>query len=203
MTPQIIDISADNGIVNWTEVAAAGVTNVILRACLGYGEVDKCLAKNAAGASAAGLIVSFYHLAYTHPTIEARADAKRQSQYFCDTIAATKITPKYIALDLETATTLSKEDYLTWVQTFLSNVQSITGITPMVYSYKSWLDTHLPSNHTLGSQYPLWIANYENINTPPCPVGWKSYLLWQYNESGVVAGCGTKVDCSMFNQSNI
>ena len=203
MTPQIIDISADNGIVNWSEVAVAGVTDVILRACLGYGEVDKCLAKNAAGASAAGLTVSFYHLCYTHPSIDPASDATRQSQYFCDTIAGTKITPKYIALDLETATTLTKDDYLTWVSTFLSNVQSITGITPMVYSYKSWLDSHLPSSHTLGSLYPLWLANYDNISTPPCPVGWKSYLLWQYNEAGSVSGVLGKVDCSMFNPSNI
>ena len=141
--------------------------------------------------------------AYTHPNSDVVSDATKQSQYFCDTIASTNITPKYLALDLETATTLSRADYLLWVQTFLSNVQSITGVTPMVYSYKYWLDAHLPSDHQLASSYPLWLACYDNVSKPPCPVGWNSYLLWQYSETGAVSGCVGHVDCSMFNPSNI
>ena len=203
MNPTIIDLSADNGsAIDFNALFAAGITNVILRSSLGFGDVDKNLQVNAKAAAVAGITVSYYHLAYTHPNVDVVSDATKQSQFFCDTVNSTGIPAKYVALDLETPTTLSSDDYALWVSTFLSNVQSIMGIPPIVYSYKAWLDAHLPASHSLGS-YSLWIANYNNVTTPDLPIGWSTYFLWQYSETGSVSGVTGNVDCSQFNPSSI
>ena len=42
----------------------------------------------------------------------------------------------------------------------------------------------------------LWIANYNNPPTPPLPVGWTKYFMWQYTDSGTIAGIKGNVDLS-------
>jgi lysozyme len=108
--------------------------------------------------------------------------------------------PEWLAIDLENwgpdrDTPLTKAEYNQWLTVFLAEVQSATGITCMVYTYKSYLDLHLPPMHQFGS-YPLWIANYNNPPTPPLPVGWTKYFMWQYSDSGTMAGITGHVDMS-------
>ena len=198
---EIIDISSDNGSVDFSAVAAAGIQHVILRACLGYGQNDNNLMTNAANALAAGIGIGFYHLAYTHQVTDVAGDAAKEANWFCDQIAKTGVTPECIALDLETPTQLSTADYEDWIASFISTVKSRTGIDTIIYSYKSWLDSHLDSSHYLGGSQ-LWIANYENVETPPLPEGWSEYYMWQFSETGTMSGVNGKVDCSQFLPSN-
>lgn len=192
----IIDLSSNNLVTGFTALAAAGVTDAIIRASMGVGEADKCLEKYATLAQNVGITVSFYHLAYPDAKNGGNLidDATAEADYFVRLVQG--LSPiKWLAIDLETPTKLSREDYELWVITWLQRVESLTGIRPMIYSNKFFLDMHLPEGHRLGA-YNLWIANYRNIPAPELPNGWDNYFLWQYTETGTVAGISGKVDIS-------
>ena len=199
MTPQIIDISSNNGVVDFHKVFASGMKRVIIRASLGYGDMDGQFSTYTTNAKNAGMSISFYHVAYIHPEAAVLNDSANQANYFVENYRKTGITPEYLVLDIETPTTISKTACELWIKTFCDTVKAHTGIDVIIYSYKSWLDTHLNNTHKLGI-HRLWIANYNaGLTTPPLPLGWKTYFMWQYNEKGSVAGITGNVDLSIFH----
>lgn len=194
----IIDLSSNNGPIDFTKIS--GVDEIFCRASLGYGDFDKNLNENANGAAANNIAVSYYHFCYPHGNIDPGSDAAKQANYFCDTISKLP-APAHLAIDCEPFnaqgldTTYGKDEYAIWLQAFSDTVKSRTGIDCIIYTYADYLNRHLPDGHTFG-RYPLWIANYGDIDTPPLPKGWDAYWAWQYSESGTVEGINGKVDLS-------
>jgi lysozyme len=45
----------------------------------------------------------------------------------------------------------------------------------------------------------LWVAHYTEKPTPNIPSGFTDYTLWQYSESGAIAGINGNVDMNKFN----
>ena len=208
MNPKIIDVSSNNGVINWTKVASAmqadvdGKKRVIIRTSEGYGSKDKNCAIYASGATAAGLTVSYYHFAY--PDMKSgtvASDSLNESDYFCDTVQA--LPPyEFLIIDLEQASPLNQQQYSDWLQNFIDHVYARTGTSVILYTYADYFNRMLPDNHTFGSN-KLWLANYSATANPPLPKGFKSYFMWQYSETGSVDGITGAVDCSHFNPSNI
>ena len=199
---KIIDVSKYNGAIDWHKVKSDGVTDVIIRLSLGFNTFDPNALTNANGAAAVGIKVSYYHFAYPDKRPgTVQGDAKQEANYFTGLFAGGKMPqPQWLAVDLENwgpdkDTPLTKQEYAEWLTIFLAEVKAGTGLTCMVYTYKAYLDQHLPPMHQFGS-YPLWIANYNNPPTPPLPIGWKKYFLWQYSESGTVQGITGHCDLS-------
>lgn len=62
----IIDISSNNGLVDFKQVKQAGVEKVVIRSTMGFNTHDKMLQTNANAASTAGIPVLYYHFAYLH-----------------------------------------------------------------------------------------------------------------------------------------
>lgn len=212
MKPCIIDISSNNGVINFNKVFAAmapakdGKKRVFIRTSLGYGDKDKSCINYANDAHKAGLTVSYYHFAYPSKKTSGTVieDAKSEANYFCDTVA---LLPKYekLVVDCEPFgkgkdTFLTKEEYGQWLQTFLDTVKARTGVDCIIYTYADYLNQHLPANHAFG-KYPMFIANYSNINNPPVSKGWSTYYMWQYSDTGKLDGISTLVDFSSFNPS--
>ncbi len=206
---KIIDLSSNNGSVDFAKIKAAGVEHVYIRTSMGVGCEDKMCKTFADGATAAGLKVSYYHFAYPSTPKNGRniiQDANEESDYFCDCVQA--LPPfEFLTIDLEPFgngkdTLLSKDDYSLWIQTFLDHVYARTGAECIIYTYADYLNQHLPANHSFGNKR-LWIANYGNITNPPLPHGWSSYFMGQYSESGSVDGVQAHVDCSKFNPATI
>ena len=201
----IIDVSSHNGIIDFAKVKAAGVQTAIIRASLGYGAKDTMLEINANGFANAGIAVSYYHFAYpdTKRGGTVVSDATAEAQYFTDTVAN---LPAYVRLwvDLENwdangkDSPLKQADYQLWLTTFLDKIRQLTGKDAGLYSYKSYFDTHLPTNHPFGN-YKFWIANYSAKIKPPIPKGFKKYYLWQYSAKGTVAGMNGNVDLNRLN----
>ena len=201
----IIDVSSHNGIIDFAKVKAAGVQTAIIRASLGYGAKDTMLEINANGFANVGIAVSYYHFAYpdTKRGGTVVSDATAEAQYFADTVAD---LPAYVRLwvDLENwdangkDSPLKQADYQLWLTTFLDKIRQLTGKDAGLYSYKSYFDTHLPTNHPFGN-YKLWIANYSAKIKPPIPKGFKKYYLWQYSAKGTVAGMNGNVDLNRLN----
>lgn len=202
----IIDLSSNNGVVDFNKIKAAGVTDVILRATMGVGTTDRLLAANAGKASEAGLKVSYYHFSYPDQKNGGTvvADATAEANYFTDTISK---LPAYVDLIVDCEpkdsqgndTPLTPAEYALWLQTWLDTVKAKTNTIAVVYTYADYLNTHLPKGHKLG-KYKLWIANYSpKITNPPIPVGWTKWYMWQYSQSGKMAGVMTAVDLSKLN----
>ena len=203
MTNKIIDISSHNGRINWKEVVNNGVSDVIIRLSLGYGDKDLMAQEYAQDARAVGLNVSYYHLAY--PDTKQGTifdDATQEANYFTSLFREEQMpSPKWLAVDLEKMsngwdTPLNNNEYLSWVKIFLRQVYSNTGLICFIYSNQPYLDAHLPADHGLGT-IPLWIANYNNVSSPRLPEGWSQYFLWQYSETGSVRGINSHVDLNI------
>lgn len=204
---KIIDVSSNNGTIDWKKVANSGVTDAIIRLSLGYNSKDKKAEENARSATAAGISVSYYHFAYPDlRTGTVDGDAKQEAAYFTSLFQNGNLpAPKWLVVDLEEwekgkDTPLAPVEYQKWLATFTSEVFRITGIVCIVYSYAWYLNSHLPTAHQLGG-LPLWIANYNNVKTPDLPFGWRYYFLWQYSPEGAVPGINGKCDLNTLYRS--
>ena len=92
---------------------------------------------------------------------------------------------------------LNADQLADWIDTFMTEVKSLTGRTPMLYTYKYFWMGQM-GNTTRFSEYPLWLAAYQD--TAPDPVGgWDKLAFWQRSGSGRVAGIETDVDLNLFN----
>ncbi len=203
---KIVDVSSHQGEIDWDQAKADGIERSIIRISLGYETQDNQSAQNAKRASAAGITVSYYHFAYPDSKSggTVSADATNEAKYFASLFQNGELPdPEWLAVDLENWSAnedspLNRTDYQSWLTTFLSTVKNITGKDCMIYGNKSYLDSHLPSNHLFGASL-LWLANYNIVQTPPLPAGWTSYFLWQYSEEGAVSGINGSVDLSRTN----
>jgi len=71
-----IDVSHWQGTIDWSKVAASGVSFAIAKASEGKSVVDPTYAENVAGASAAGIRIGAYHFAQPSTKVgEAAAEA--------------------------------------------------------------------------------------------------------------------------------
>lgn len=167
--PRIIDVSSNQDHpISWSAVKKSGVVGVILKATQGLTYVNPYFEEDLKGCLAAGLPVAAYHFAtFTSAIAEARAFRK---------VAGTRAR----ALDIETSTDL------TWSNEFLGLLQECGGLAhdqTMLYGSAS----SLPSKGLISL---LWVADY-GVKTPGRPCA-----LWQFTETGKVAGIANTVDIS-------
>src|SRR5207253_5950981 len=160
----------------------AGPQYVFLKATEGLTFVDKRFASHRSEARAAGLRVGFYHFARPdlHPH-GATAEAAHFA-HVVGTIAPDELRP---VLDHEKAASISPAEMTAWAGTFLAEVERLTGVRPILYSYPDFIATHMGRAHSLGG-YPLWLASYgpndgrEHAFAIPSPA-WKSAVVHQYS----------------------
>ena len=79
-------------------------------------------------------------------------------------------------------------------------MKSLTGRTPIVYSYDSFIRSTL-GNTTAFKGYPLWYARYTSV-TPTSsmlPGGWQQWTMWQYTSTGTTPGIVGAGDVNRFN----
>jgi lysozyme len=179
---QGIDVSHDQGSVNWPAVRQAGIEFAFAKATDGLTWTDPQFAVNWPQMKAAGLLRGAYHF------FEPNDDAAAQAQFFLQTVqpAAGDLPP---ALDVETAASSSAalwEGVETWLQT----VAAALGVQPFLYVDPSFADQNQAPASL--AAYPLWLADYDAA--PTLPAAWSSWLIWQHTDSGSVAGIDTPVD---------
>jgi lysozyme len=224
MPSSIIDVSSSQGNpdnIDWNAVSGSGVTDVIIRLSLGYGDLDATAIKNAANAAAAGLNVSYYHFAYPDtrwgPLVggvptgpgTVTSDAIAEATYFWSSIGNNNLPgPKWLAVDFEkysynppTDSPLGPADYLQWAQTFINTVKQVSGMPCMIYSYPDYLNTHLPAGHNLGPNF-LWISN-TGVAAPTLPAGWNTWFMWQYATAQVPGITANVVDQNKLNDQAV
>jgi lysozyme len=198
---QGIDVSHWNNKIDWPKVAASGISFVFIKAT--QNKIDERFLENVKGAKAAGILISAYH--YLDNSVMTEAAAKSAAQMFYNAIqsAGVKFDLPPV-LDYESKSgSLSAAGATAVAKAFLREIERLTGITPILYTYPAFI-----GNFNGLSQYPLWIARY-STQTPVDASGWSHWEFWQYsdgqaggylpNGSRKVNGINGQVDLNEFD----
>ncbi|MEK4074672.1 glycoside hydrolase family 25 protein [Paenibacillus sp. FSL M7-0656] len=191
---QGIDVSRYQGNIDWAKVKASGMTFVFIKATEGQTYTDPNYQKNVIGALAAGLMVGTYHFFRATSTDGAKAEAVHYANTL-NKVGGAKALQLPPVMDYENNPgNLSKPQMNTVAKAFLTELQRLTGVKPIIYTGNSFagnFDTSL-------SSYDLWIARYSNTRVPDDQLAWKRWTFWQYTDSGKVNGISGNVDMNEF-----
>jgi len=205
VTTQIlgVDVSSYQGTINWAQVKAAGYTFAWAKATEGLTVNDAQYSNNATNGVSAGVKMGAYHFA--HPeTNSATSEANHFLSIAGSHIISCEVPP---VLDLEDpggsspalTTFFTSAQLTTWVQAWMSAVQTATGVVPILYTDGS-IAGYLNSSLTT---YKLWIADPDGSSTaPPTSLGvWApNWAFKQYSWTLPVSGITTGgVDADVFN----
>lgn len=189
----LIDTSKWNGVIDWNKVKAdpQNIKGVIIKASEGGTSRHPTIYKQADGATAAGLPVSYYHFATWNSEDEVQ-DAADEARFFLSVIKGAPKPSFPLVLDIESNNPIqyTKQEMIDYVSSFVKTVQD-AGYEIAIYASPGFLNSYLPANHPF-TNLPLWVADFTGaINPVP---GWKKIWLHQYSESGKVAGISGNVD---------
>ncbi|MCW2725891.1 MAG: glycoside hydrolase family 25 [Frankiales bacterium] len=181
--------------ISWSAVKSSGQSFTFIKATESVNYTNPHFASDYAAAAGAGLYRGAYHFA--RPSLGA-GSAVEQARFFASVIGPqTRAGMLPPVLDLEQSGGLNRDQLIGWTSTFLTTLQSLTGRTPILYSFPSFLQNSLGSTTALRG-YPLWIAHYTGAPAPSTP-GFTTYAFWQYSSSGTVPGISGRVDMNRFN----
>ena len=182
-TPQDgIDISHWNVGADFAEIKAAGKTFVYIKATEGITYNDSAYTSNRTGAAAAGLLWGAYHFMRFNVSPEA------QAEHFWQIISGTGYTLRPV-VDVEVADGVQKAaDVRALLERFCARFAELSGMQPVIYSYTSYINEYGLAKEF--SDRLLWQADYRSTRAD---TGWAAQV-WQYSESGSVAGLGGNVD---------
>jgi len=191
----VIDVSHNNGAIDWKAVAGTGIALAFLKASEGTGFTDPLFVKNKAAAEAAGLMVVPYHF------VDASDDPISQARFFMATAGLAEGRPAMLDWEVSgfSADQLAQLGYA---------VEGFTRRNP-VYYY-GWAQLSTP-NPTLGAsplmlpEYPSATASgtYASLVTaaprvaPGRPAS-RPYDFHQYTPAGQVSGIAGPVDRSVW-----
>ena len=182
-----IDVSKNNGEIDWKKVKESGVEFAMIRC--GYGsnitsQDDSRWLENAKGCEAVGIPYGVYLYSYA----DTKAKAVSEANHVLRLLKGRKITyPVY--LDMEDASVFSKTTVKTRAliaKTFCSRIKA-AGYKASVYSDKYNFEKELtdPVFDTLGR----WVAHYSR------QCGYSgTYQIWQATNKGRVSGINGDVD---------
>lgn len=171
----IIDIyQADK--VDLVKAKAEGVVAVIHKATEGATVQDPKYKTRRAEAKTLGLLWGAYHFA-------TNAAVAQQLDNFQTTAALT--AGDFAALDYEKNISKSKKDItmsLAQAEDFVEQFTARFGFAPFIYG--SDLLANAAKQHPASplKNCKLWIANYNDIPTPPLPSLWTKFTLWQFTD---------------------
>ncbi|OUO91796.1 glycoside hydrolase [Gordonibacter sp. An230] len=200
-----IDVSEHQGVIDWQAVAADGIDFAFVRVGnRGYTEgalyADARCAENLDGADAAGLAVGAYFFSQATDADEAREEAD-----FVVGLLAGRRLDLPVAFDHEPvpdgagrANGLSGQALADCAAAFCERLEE-AGYDTMVYGNKNDMarlcaidgtqEAADGLNETLGGR-PIWFAEYDAA----APSAQFDFAIWQYTNTGSVAGIATPVD---------
>ena len=194
-----VDVSYHQGAIDWARVADAGKEFAFIRASAGTLTADVAYDTNHAGARNAGIAVGAYH--FGNPDASPN-DALNEARWFVQnaTVESGDLVP---VLDLEESNGLGAAALTTWARTWLTEVESATGVRPLIYTTPTfWSSSMANSDWFAQNGYELWVAHWTTGSQPTVPAGdWggHGWTFWQYASTGSVPGVSGPVDLDRFN----
>lgn len=216
---KVVDLSSNNGSVNFTAVKNAGVEGVMLRIGASSLEpdddsisLDKQFNANYSAASEAGLDIGVYFFSQALSTDEAAA----QAEWVNDTLSGKTINLP-VAFDYEysaevllsdgttsdsrlKAAALSADEHTDIARAFCSQISSY-GYTPLVYCTSDFLVKDI-DGESLAKKYGIWDARYNTTVFGSGDSGTNRYsgpvTMWQCTDSAVIDGVSNTCDLNFY-----
>ena len=204
---KVIDVSHNQGSIDFERVKETGVTGVIIRGGYrGYGTatltIDVRFHEYMKAAIAAGLTVGAYYVTQAINEDEAREEAR----YLVELCKPYTISEK-LAIDVEwagnkslgeegRANGLSKEERTAVINAWADEIRRL-GYEPMCYANKYWFTTMI----TPDINCPAWVAHYYDDADISKKYELAGYDVcgWQYSSSHSIAGVSSaRVDTDIF-----
>src|ERR1700722_14511447 len=193
-----LDVSKEQGAIDWAQVGAAGYRFVIVKCGNGNDEPDPTYAQNVNGARAAGLLVAAYHFVYplpddpAHPGRDPLDQAQAHYAASGGLVGSHFVDCEWPALADWAKWGCSAAQIRTWLVAYVNELTALIGRQPGVYSYPDWWDDIDGAFLLTFANNPLWEASYEPeaIKFPP----WAAWSVWQYTDKLVVPGVADDVD---------
>lgn len=167
--------------------------------------VDKKFNEYVQGLRSVGIKSGAYHYAvpsYDLTTADAQCDAFISALQ--DAYGPGNYGELFPVIDIEAPTdkSISTDALLNWVDRFRKRFERKTHRVLMLYTGAFFIELYNNFYHsTKGfvlSDMPLWIAMYPEVSpNPPYPRdqgGWTRWRVWQFTESGTIAGVSPPVD---------
>ncbi len=203
-----LDVSNNNGAINWGKVAHAGYRFAFGKATEGSAYNDKTYTTNRNGSEAAGLVFGAYHFARPAGAnvAAATASAIRQANHF---LGAAGPQPGELppVLDLEATGSLPKPRLLIWTLAWLDQIYARTGVEPFLYTSPVFWRDHLgDSTAAAAAGTGLWIAHWTSKSQPLVPAqdwngsGWS---FWQWTNCLSVPGIKHCADGDRLNGTSL
>ena len=195
-----IDVSHNNGDIDWSQVSQQGIQFAFIKATEGIGWQDpqfKDNKDNIDSAQKAGLKVGAYH--YARP--DSGNDASAEAKWFVQ-VARDYIKPGYLppALDIEwdhsNVESKSPSYLANWINTWMSTVKDLTGVEPIIYTHHYYVEQCMKGQASL-ADYDIWMADTSDP-APDLAGIWSKWTFWQY-KIGSVSGITGDVDLDYFN----
>jgi lysozyme len=199
-----VDVSQYQGTVDWSAVAASGVSFAFVKVAEGDGYVDPLAAKNLAGARTAGLVVGAYNVA--HPSQASDPAAQARAHYGAALAAGGGLAGDLPhVIDFELSGRLSPADLAAWFSAHEAELGRLLGTTPLAYTFPSFW---APLAGLVRSAGALWWASYSGRTDAPAafapvhkvPVPWQRARFWQWTDHGKLPN-GAQVDADLFDGS--
>lgn len=178
-----IDVSDNNGLVNWPEIARAGVTVARIKICQGQHEIDDYGLINVRAAVASKLDVGVYF--YGEPS---RGSGRADALHAAEVVKQLPIVSS-IWLDLEDPAVAPDADLGAYT---LDALETITGHTFMpvgLYTSFGYAKSHQVGFSGDLEAYALWLASWSEAE--PSSFGdWRAWAGWQFTSEGFWPGAG-------------
>lgn len=177
-----IDVSHDQGDVNWQLAVQNGVNFVYAKASDGITWQDPKFVKNVQAISALNVPVGPYHF------FEAEDDPLKQAENYLHAIQHQKLTLTPM-VDVEITRNQTPKIIKARLKTFLQTIHKATGCLPMIYSYKDYWESNIGPEF---NHYPFWLADYaKQMNAPKAL---ENLMIWQHSSTGQIPGIQVNVD---------
>ena len=199
-----IDVSENQGTINWKKVKNAGVQFAILRTVKRNGKIDSQLANNIKGCIENGIPADFYKYAYALNETDSEKEATEVIQALISLgIKPSKDVVIWHDVEDDTQMALSAEKLTSICKEFKTTVEN-AGFSYGLYMGRYDFDKGEVDLSVLGNVH-VWLARYydgykqktfgeipnENYK-PSVPNG--NLWGWQYTSSGKVSGISGNVD---------
>lgn len=179
---QGIDVSHDQGSIDWTKVATTQVAFVYHKASDGITWQDPMFSTNIAALNSLHLPAGPYHF------FEPEDDALKQADNFLTSIRGHSLSLRPM-VDVEITRNQSSDIIQAGLRQFLTKIKQATGCDAIIYSYKDFWEANIGPDF---NDYDFWLADYSATMTPPAEV--KNLKLWQYSDKGKIPGIKGDVD---------
>lgn len=190
-----LDISGENGRIDWERLDTSGLSFVILRITDKYG-IDKEFYRNYDGAKSRGLKVGGYKYSYADNAEYAAEEAKG----VVSTLSGRKLDfPIFYDLESDEQATFSSYKIGTFIEAFHEVIES-AGYKFGIYTNKNWYKNIIPD--FAKEKYEFWVAAppLKNLDDgsvqerlrPSFGVG------WQYSWEKKVSGHNDTFDADIF-----